>query len=53
MSIRKITARRIYDQCGNPALEIDLTSDLGCFRASVSNGNTECVEDKYKNDSKV
>jgi len=38
MSIKKILARQIFDSRGNPTVEVDLTTDLGLFRAAVPSG---------------
>jgi len=46
--IKKIQAREILDSRGNPTVEVDLTTELGVFRASVpsgaSKGKYEAVE---------
>jgi len=46
--IKQIKAREILDSRGNPTVEVDLTTDLGVFRASVpsgvSKGKYEAVE---------
>jgi enolase len=46
--IKSIKAREILDSKGNPTVEVDLTTDLGTFRASVpsgvSKGKYEAVE---------
>ncbi|KAK0075973.1 hypothetical protein PV326_011148 [Microctonus aethiopoides] len=36
MPIEKIKARQIFDSRGEPALEVDLITDIGLFRSSVS-----------------
>ncbi|NJO03132.1 MAG: phosphopyruvate hydratase, partial [Bacteroidia bacterium] len=36
--IDKIFARQILDSRGNPTVEVDLTTDLGLFRAAVPSG---------------
>lgn len=38
MSIKKIYARQIFDSRGNPTVEVDVTTDLGLFRAAVPSG---------------
>jgi enolase len=38
MPITKIFARQIFDSRGNPTVEVDLTTDLGLFRAAVPSG---------------
>jgi len=38
MPISKIFARQIFDSRGNPTVEVDLTTDLGLFRAAVPSG---------------
>jgi enolase len=38
MSIRSVHARQIYDSRGNPTVEVDLTTELGLFRAAVPSG---------------
>ena len=37
-TIKKIFARTIFDSRGNPTVEVDLTTDLGMFRAAVPSG---------------
>ena len=36
--INAIKARQIFDSRGNPTVEVDLTTDLGVFRAAVPSG---------------
>jgi enolase len=38
MPIQKIHARQIIDSRGNPTVEVDLTTELGLFRAAVPSG---------------
>lgn len=38
MGIKTIYARQIFDSRGNPTVEVDLTTDLGLFRAAVPSG---------------
>jgi len=38
MAISKIFARQIFDSRGNPTVEVDLTTELGMFRAAVPSG---------------
>lgn len=38
MPIQSIHARQIFDSRGNPTVEVDLTTDLGLFRAAVPSG---------------
>lgn len=38
MPISKIHARQIFDSRGNPTVEVDLTTELGLFRAAVPSG---------------
>lgn len=38
MTIKKIHARQIFDSRGNPTVEVDLTTELGLFRAAVPSG---------------
>ncbi|UYV77991.1 enol-1 [Cordylochernes scorpioides] len=38
MPITKIYARQIFDSRGNPTVEVDLTTDLGMYRAAVPSG---------------
>lgn len=38
MPITKIFARQIFDSRGNPTVEVDVTTDLGLFRAAVPSG---------------
>lgn len=46
--ITKLHGRPILDSCGHQTLEIELSTDIGVFRASVPAGYTrsphECVE---------
>lgn len=56
MAVSKIFARYIYDSRGNPTVEVDLTTELGTFRAAVpsgaSTGSHEALELR-DGDSKV
>ncbi|ALC40026.1 Eno [Drosophila busckii] len=45
MSIKSIKARQIYDSRGNPTVEVDLTTDLGLFRAAVPSGASTGVHE--------
>ena len=36
--INSIKARQIFDSRGNPTVEVDLTTNLGTFRAAVPSG---------------
>ena len=36
--INAIKARQIFDSRGNPTVEVDLTTNLGTFRAAVPSG---------------
>ncbi|KAH9400760.1 Enol-1p, partial [Tyrophagus putrescentiae] len=38
MPISKIFARQIFDSRGNPTVEVDVTTELGLFRAAVPSG---------------
>eukprot|EP00160_Parvularia_atlantis_P013864 Unigene3123_Nuclearia_a/m.9582 Unigene3123_Nuclearia_a/g.9582 ORF Unigene3123_Nuclearia_a/g.9582 Unigene3123_Nuclearia_a/m.9582 type:complete len:434 (+) Unigene3123_Nuclearia_a:71-1372(+) len=38
MVIQKVHARQIYDSRGNPTVEVDVTTELGLFRAAVPSG---------------
>ncbi|CCK70343.1 phosphopyruvate hydratase ENO2 KNAG_0E00750 [Huiozyma naganishii CBS 8797] len=38
MAISKVYARSVYDSRGNPTVEVELTTDKGCFRAIVPSG---------------
>lgn len=38
MPITKIHAREIFDSRGNPTVEVDLTTEVGTFRAAVPSG---------------
>lgn len=38
MPIKSIHARQIFDSRGNPTVEVDLTTELGLFRAAVPSG---------------
>mmetsp|Transcript_9780 Transcript_9780/g.9540 ORF Transcript_9780/g.9540 Transcript_9780/m.9540 type:complete len:474 (+) Transcript_9780:73-1494(+) len=38
MTIKAIKAREIIDSRGNPTVEVDVHTELGCFRASVPSG---------------
>jgi len=45
MPIKSIFARQIYDSRGNPTVEVDLTTDLGLFRAAVPSGASTGVHE--------
>ncbi|XP_017075864.1 enolase [Drosophila eugracilis] len=45
MTIKAIKARQIYDSRGNPTVEVDLTTDLGLFRAAVPSGASTGVHE--------
>jgi len=45
MSIKKITARSIFDSRGNPTVEVDLFTDKGMFRAGVPSGASTGVHE--------
>lgn len=55
MPIKSIHARQIFDSRGNPTVEVDLSTELGLFRAAVPSGAStgvhEALElrDKEKN----
>ena len=36
--INALKARQIFDSRGNPTVEVDLTTNLGTFRAAVPSG---------------
>lgn len=38
MPIKRIHARQIFDSRGNPTIEVDVTTNLGLFRAAVPSG---------------
>nr|XP_054768788.1 enolase-like [Lytechinus pictus] len=38
MPVTKVYAREIFDSRGNPTVEVDLTTDVGTFRAAVPSG---------------
>ncbi|XP_030842985.1 enolase [Strongylocentrotus purpuratus] len=38
MPVTKVHAREIFDSRGNPTVEVDLTTELGTFRAAVPSG---------------
>ncbi|XP_017483830.1 PREDICTED: enolase-like [Rhagoletis zephyria] len=38
MPIKQIHARQIFDSRGNPTIEVDVTTNLGLFRAAVPSG---------------
>ena len=38
MPIQKLHARQIFDSRGNPTVEVELTTELGTFRAAVPSG---------------
>ncbi|XP_005112795.1 enolase [Aplysia californica] len=38
MPVKSIKARQIFDSRGNPTVEVDVTTDLGLFRAAVPSG---------------
>eukprot|EP01038_Epipyxis_sp_PR26KG_P015691 gene15691-21228_t len=45
MSIKGIKAREIIDSRGNPTVEVDVHTELGCFRASVPSGASTGVHE--------
>ncbi|XP_017778246.1 PREDICTED: enolase [Nicrophorus vespilloides] len=45
MPIKSIFARQIFDSRGNPTVEVDLTTDLGLFRAAVPSGASTGVHE--------
>ncbi|XP_055916286.1 enolase [Eupeodes corollae] len=45
MPIKSILARQIFDSRGNPTVEVDLTTDLGLFRAAVPSGASTGVHE--------
>ncbi|XP_016954790.2 enolase [Drosophila biarmipes] len=45
MTIKAIKARQIYDSRGNPTVEVDLTTELGLFRAAVPSGASTGVHE--------
>ncbi|XP_055686514.1 enolase [Lutzomyia longipalpis] len=45
MVIQKIVARQIFDSRGNPTVEVDLTTNLGMFRAAVPSGASTGVHE--------
>ena len=45
MPIKSIHARQIFDSRGNPTVEVDLTTELGMFRAAVPSGASTGVHE--------
>ncbi|XP_055390564.1 enolase [Condylostylus longicornis] len=45
MPIKSIKARQIFDSRGNPTVEVDLTTELGLFRAAVPSGASTGVHE--------
>jgi hypothetical protein len=45
MPITKIHARQIFDSRGNPTVEVDVTTELGLFRAAVPSGASTGVHE--------
>jgi enolase len=45
MPFKSIVARQIFDSRGNPTVEVDLTTDLGLFRAAVPSGASTGVHE--------
>jgi len=45
MPIKSILARQIFDSRGNPTVEVDLTTELGLFRAAVPSGASTGVHE--------
>jgi enolase len=37
-TIQKLLAREVIDSRGNPTVEVDVTTEIGSFRASVPSG---------------
>ncbi|KAJ1419580.1 enolase 3, beta muscle, partial [Ochromonadaceae sp. CCMP2298] len=47
-SIKGIFAREIIDSRGNPTVEVDVTTELGRFRASVPSGASTGAYEAYE-----
>ncbi|KAI8833913.1 enolase [Chytridium lagenaria] len=45
MPIQKIHARQIFDSRGNPTVEVEVTTELGTFRAAVPSGASTGVHE--------
>ncbi|KAI3634552.1 hypothetical protein MIR68_007463 [Amoeboaphelidium protococcarum] len=44
-SIKKVHARQIFDSRGNPTVEVEVTTEKGCFRAAVPSGASTGVHE--------
>ena len=55
--VNAIKARQIFDSRGNPTVEVDLTTNLGVFRAAVPSGAStgiyEALEMRDKSNFKI
>merc|ERR1712168_1732962 len=51
--IKKIHARSIFDSRGNPTVEVDLTTNLGVFRAAVPSGASTGIYEALEMRDKV
>ena len=45
--INALKARQIFDSRGNPTVEVDLTTNLGTFRAAVPSGASTGIYEEY------
>eukprot|EP00922_Rhytidocystis_sp_ex-Travisia-forbesii_P039494 GHVS01058720.1.p1 GENE.GHVS01058720.1~~GHVS01058720.1.p1 ORF type:complete len:449 (+),score=99.72 GHVS01058720.1:121-1467(+) len=56
VAVKSIVAREILDSRGNPTVEVDLTTEQGCFRAAVPSGAStgiyEALELRDKDNSR-
>jgi enolase len=43
-----VKAREILDSRGNPTVEVDVTTELGCFTASVPSGASTGAYEAYE-----
>lgn len=44
-SIKKVHARQIFDSRGNPTVEVEVTTEKGCYRAAVPSGASTGVHE--------
>ncbi|KAI9597651.1 gamma-enolase [Syncephalis fuscata] len=48
MAITKVHARQIFDSRGNPTVEVEVTTNLGVFRAAVPSGASTGIHEAHE-----
>ncbi|RKP26223.1 gamma-enolase [Syncephalis pseudoplumigaleata] len=48
MTISKVHARQIFDSRGNPTVEVEVTTNLGVFRAAVPSGASTGIHEAHE-----